>query len=166
MWDLFQLTAFSYLIILSESMSLEVYVKKLPFRHFVFMKVWSSVISNMHSDFSYLSWIKSYSAPKQVKNGFKKSKMGKMDPIRRTVTYDLKMIWHEKSECIFEIDVQTCRKTKFLSFSSSFSIIWKVLALNSSAQNYIFNDRYYFCLYLFFPFKTMYQNLRTCIFFM
>ena len=31
---------------------------------YIFLKLWTSLISNMHSDFSYLSSIKSYSPPK------------------------------------------------------------------------------------------------------
>ena len=129
----------------------------------------------MYSDFTHLSSIKSYSPSKLVH--FACFSPFLFSLLWRAVTFDRskiwkiwKHIWNQRGlkfqkNIIWNI-LSKKKKSSFyhLHFSSSFSsYLKKFYSLNSSTQNYLFNE-VLLCDYIFLPSRAINKNVRAANF--
>ena len=126
--------------------------------NYTFLKLWTSLISNMYSDFSYLFSIKSYSPSKWVHFACFCPFLTIFSLLWRAVIFDRskiwkirKHIWNQRSSKAFEKyklkyfgQVEKIFIFFFFIFHLHFWIFWKFLKPSILPLRIIFSTRYYF----------------------
>ena len=130
---------------------------------YIFLKLWASLISNMYSDFSYLASTQSYSPSKWVHFACFCLFLTIFSLLWRAITFDRRKIWkiwihiwnQRGSKFQKNIIWNILSKKKKSSFSSSsffifiFKLFERFFSLNSSSQNYLFNEVLLLIIYFY-----------------